>query len=40
MAPKGRGGDAKRMRRQRHGHANFLQGLPIAVLSVLKGLSQ
>jgi len=31
--------DAKRMRRQPHIHANSLQGLPIAVLSVFKGLA-
>ena len=38
--PRNRGVDAKRTGRQPRIHANLLQGLPIAVLSVFKGLEQ
>jgi len=38
--PSGCGAGAKRMRRQAHTHANPLQGLPIAVLSVFNELAQ
>ena len=37
--PRGRGAEAKRMRRRPCGHANFLQDLPIAVSSVFKEMS-
>src|SRR5271166_3239234 len=38
--PRNRGVDAKRTGRRPRIHANSLQGLPIAVLSVFKGLEQ
>ena len=38
--PRNRGADAKRTGRRQRIHANSLQGLPIAVLSVFKGLQQ
>jgi hypothetical protein len=34
------GAGAKQMRRRRRIHANFLQGLPIAVLSFFKGFER
>jgi hypothetical protein len=37
--PSGRGADAKPTRRRSHIHANFLQDLPLAVLSLFKGLA-